>query len=94
MKVFAVAAAPSDQIRRDSITMHFKNQGWGFWHWFPDFWILATQNDDATSEELRETVKTIAPGLYCMVLALDTSSSWAGFGSPEWKEWFDIHWRS
>lgn len=92
MKMFGLAVNQANQAQRNAITTYFKNLSWGYWHWFPDFWVLHTRVDEETAEAIRNAVQSLAPGLHCIVLPLDTNSAWAGFGSTQWKEWFDRHW--
>lgn len=88
--VIAVPAATAEQQNR--VTNHFKKEGFGFWHWFPNLWLLSTFAPGVTASQLRDEMNRLLPGVHNTVLQVK-NEQWAFFGPARWGEWFRQNWQ-
>jgi hypothetical protein len=97
---FIVATNNANTIQKNAITEVIKNKGWGFWHHFEEFWMVATQDTDmTTSKQLYDELSglpSIGGQLYMVVMRLPNSPAeqptFSGFGPKSGWEWTDLHW--
>ena len=92
MKYFVLAGNALSLPQRNVISNYISNGGYGYWHWFPDFWLVTTMNDNETAGTLRDNIRTVAPLAEFMIFAVRPSEDWAGYGNQEWAEWLRQNW--
>ena len=81
-------SSPEQQL---AITIHFKQKA-SWWHYAPDVWLLRFATD-VVPMQLRDEVKQIVPGANVMILKfVNELDDWAGYGPPEWGDWFAKAW--
>jgi hypothetical protein len=93
MKYFIVAADSPTQEQQNQITSSFKDSGYSWWHWLPDFWILGCPYDGVQAPTIRDHIKELVPGLVFLVLGADPRPEWGAFSSPEWWQWLNDNWK-
>jgi|HubBroStandDraft_2_1064218.scaffolds.fasta_scaffold18665_5 hypothetical protein len=92
MKHFVLAGNELSPLQRNTITKYLSDTGYGYWHWFQDFWLVTSANNYVTSVNLRESLKLVVPGTHFMVFAVEPSPDWAGVGNETWAEWIHQNW--
>ena len=76
------------------VTRHVVSQGAAYWHWSPDVWLLSFPASK-TSVAVRDELGRLLPGVQNIVVRFDDPNwDWAGFGPPEWTNWFRQSWES
>jgi len=91
---FIVAVSDATAQKRDAISIHLKDRGFGYWHWMPDIWLLTTSSE-ATAESIRDEVLKVAPGVNIFVTPVATPPGgmvWATYSPEEWQEWLNKNW--
>lgn len=58
---------------------YIQQQGFGWWHWFNNFWLLTTYNDAITAVNIRDKLAEISNGKNVIVIEVN-SIIWANFG--------------
>ncbi len=94
MKYFVLASNELSILQQNAITDYFKQRQheYGFWHWFPNFWLLTSGKFDDSVQELRNAIVEAAPQAQFMLFAVEPVA-WAGRGDPKWAEWLQENWR-
>ncbi len=41
---FIISANNATAAQKDQITIFLKNQGFGYWHWFNDIWLVTDRS--------------------------------------------------
>jgi hypothetical protein len=91
MSKFVVVIPTCLLATQDIVTTHFKSRA-SWWHWSPDVWLLRFDRE-MTAVELRNEMRTLLPGVHCLVMKFENQhSEWAGYGPQEWQNWFDMYW--
>ena len=94
MKFFVLAAEEASQAQRNAITNYLNGNGFGFWHWIADFWIVQSSNNDLKAASLRDTIRELVPGLAFHVFGVrPIEGEWAGMGDPRSAEWSKKQWK-
>ena len=58
---------------------YIQQQGFGWWHWFDNFWLLTTYDDTMTAGTIRDKLVEICNRKNLIVIEI-TSNIWANFG--------------
>lgn len=82
-----------DQIFLDYI----KEQGFGWWHYLKDTWLLVDSLGESSSAKIRDVVKESFDNEYNMVFQLDEDEgTWSGFGPKSENrnmfKWINENW--
>jgi len=62
-----------------------------WWHRSPDVWLLYIAQD-LTVQNLRDEIKQLIPGAYCLVFEIAPGAPWCGWGPNEWRDWLQQFW--
>jgi hypothetical protein len=94
MKFFVLAVQGASEAQRNAITQYLRDNGYGFWHWLADFWIVQTTTPDLQAPAFRDVIKQFLPGLVFNVFAIrPINNDWAGFGDHRSVEWLKENWK-
>jgi hypothetical protein len=70
--------------------------GFGWWHWIPNFWLLVGHRENVGCEEILDYLNSVAHNKNKLVLQV-TPTTWAGFGPTGPKknmfDWIRQNWR-
>ena len=58
---------------------YIQQQGFGWWHWFDNFWLLTTYDNTITAAAIRDKLVEISNRKRLIVIEI-TSIIWANFG--------------
>lgn len=78
-KRFAVAIDSMNAEDDQKLLDFVKANGYGWWHWIDNFWLLTTYNSSVTSVTLRDSLGQIIPKNK-IVIEVSDGTAWAGFG--------------
>lgn len=80
-KRFIVTTNPTT-VEQDEVFQRWINdQGFGWWHWLNQTWLLIDFSGRWTASEIRDRLLEGIPKLRCLVIELNESGdTWAGFG--------------
>ncbi len=80
--------------QQDTITEFLKGTGTlGYWHWMSDIWLVTDPNFLWTSEKIRDLISSLIPGVFNLVIQIDGSHRWSGFGDPDMAKWLEETWK-
>ena len=80
-KRFAVALDSSTKAQNEEFVKYIRDNGYGWWHWIDNFWLLTSSSGELTAEKLRDDLGEIYPGVHKIVLELRGDNDiWSGFG--------------
>ena len=78
---FIVSINQETQENVSSFLEYINQQGFGWWHWIDNFWLLVVLDTQTTIETLRDKLADITGGKTIMVLEIKSGSfEWANFG--------------
>ena len=83
--------------QEEEFITYIKDNGFGWWHYINNSWLLST-NKDFTAKELRDAVKGIFINENNLVIELkgETDDTWSGFGPKSEKRnmftWLKSNW--
>ena len=89
---FVVCVDDATKEQQDSLTQFFEKADVGYWHWFSDLWLVADPYNKWSATSLRDKTNEILPGAHSVVIQIDDSDTWSGFGNPKMFEWFRNTW--
>lgn len=90
-KAFIILTANATTSQQDAIGKLFNTYGW--WHYFPQAWIVLDQSGLETAESIRDKIQGVAPRLTHYVFAVKPGSDYAGFAPEKWDEWLKDSWK-
>jgi hypothetical protein len=76
--------------QRNAITAFVKAQGVAYWHWFPDAWLIST-NNSINLREWRDEIKTLTPALNLLLFTFEDTTNWSVRGNAGSFEWLKKH---
>jgi hypothetical protein len=80
-KRFIVAVESGTKEQQDAFTEYLRGQGFGWWHWIDNLWLLVDSTGKTTGSDLTSQVNATFPTLNCMVFELSADGdTWAGYG--------------
>ena len=93
-KKFVVGISALSDDQKKELLKYFRANGWGWWHWIRDLWLVDS-DDDFGPEKIRDHIGKIAPGSDVVVLEV-SPITWATRG-PEKKgrsfsRWLEEFW--
>ena len=91
-KRFVVLLGSATKDQDDAFLNFIKSNRLGWWHWFPNSWLLKKLNSDIGASDLRDAARDIYGRANNLVIELnDNEDTWSGFGpKTENKDMF--HW--
>jgi hypothetical protein len=92
---FIVILQNDHSPRQQERMMEFvKKNGFGWWHWVDNVWVLVDGSGTWTCPLLRDAFNNIFPSVHKLVL--EGGRSWAGFGPSkppiDWFTWMRENW--
>ena len=82
-KRFAIGLQAATPAQEAAFRSHLETIGAGWWHWIPNFWLVISWNDGTSAENFRDALKECAPGCNSMVIEIEGTATWYGFGPIE-----------
>lgn len=78
---FIILVNNSNENQNTEFLKYIKDNGFGWWHYINNSWLLTT-NKNFTANELRDVVRKIFNDEYNLIIELkgDTNDTWSGFG--------------
>jgi hypothetical protein len=96
MKRFIIVtdSAVMDQAGRNAITAYLRAQGWAFWHWFEDLWMVSNAPEDTNLGSLRDDLTNTIPGAkHIMILSVEGLIDHAGMVPTGTTDWIKKYWK-
>ena len=87
MKKLIVALNHSTAEEQNKVTEWIQSVGLGFWHRFNDLWLLTDLSDQISPESVRDKLQELLPGKHTLVINVEGTGHWAGYGIQEDFEW-------
>ena len=88
-KRFVVAIDSMNKELDNKLLEYIKDNGFGWWHWIDNVWLLTTYKLDVSAVSIRNDLGYIIPNRK-IVIEVHKSSAWAGYGpNTEEKNMFD-----
>lgn len=96
-KRFIVLLGSTTKAQNQEFVSFLSENHLGWWHYFSDSWLLISKLGKISSEEIRDKVKEIYPGVNNLVLEFySEGDTWAGFGPSNEKQnmfkWLHKNW--
>ncbi|WP_193014287.1 MULTISPECIES: hypothetical protein [Gammaproteobacteria] len=101
-KKFIIGLNSTTEQQIDEIKKFVKSNGFGWWSWLNNFWLLTSSKEDMSASFLRDKLQEICPGTRMLVIEMNKDGdTWSGFGpnsenkdmfkwmNEEWGEDFD-----
>lgn len=92
-KMFIIATKNATKQQQREIADLLKGMGVGWWHHFPNTWLVSTGSSHLTPTQLRDAIKTMSPAPTHYVLEVNKNVSWAGFAAPTSHAWIKAQWK-
>ncbi len=90
---FVVCVDDATREQQDKLTQFFKEEAnVGYWHWFNDLWLVTDPYNNWSAGSLRDKIREMLPGAHNVVIQIDGSNTWSGFGNTKMFEWFHDTW--
>jgi hypothetical protein len=83
MKTFIVGLEGSTAVQEEAFIQWITENGLGYWHWIPNFWIIQSLEDTHTVASIRDKITETFPAMNTLVVEIDIvpgSVSWSGYG--------------
>jgi hypothetical protein len=97
MRRFVVAAQGLDKDSENNFIEYVKSNGFGWWHWIDNFWLLTTNNSTITAEDIQQNIDSGNGFNRNLVIEIEGSISWHGFGPAKTDnnmfEWIKNNWQ-
>ncbi len=78
MRRFVVAA---ENLRVHEFAGYLDSNGFGWWHWIDNFWLITVQNKvEISAEILQGKVNEFSDSPRCMVIEIQGAHTWSGHG--------------
>lgn len=87
---FVIAVGPITEAQSEQISNLFRDR-YGWWHWIDGFWLVIDSTDTLTASWIRDQLDVILPGVRKLVLRVENTGNWAGFG-PTAEDRDMFHW--
>ncbi|MGA2475740.1 MAG: hypothetical protein ABSF73_03885 [Terriglobia bacterium] len=74
--------APVTPNQPQALLDFLRAKGYGWWHWFPNTWLVVDNSGTLNHTVLRDIAKIAYPGAFLLVLELPEGMNgrWSGFG--------------
>jgi len=80
-KQFVIALNSTTEEQEKMFLEYIKSNGFGWWHWIDNFWLVVDTQDKLSAEKLRDDLENIFPKVRKLVIEIfSESSTWAGYG--------------
>ena len=91
MKASIILTHSATAKQQDDLRALFEPGHFGWWHWFPQAWLLTDQKDHSVYQ-LRDMITNACPGLTVYIFEIEHGSRYAGFAPPDWEDWLKTQW--
>lgn len=96
-KKYIVAIDSSTNEQNTTFLDFVKAQGFGWWHWIKNVWLLTDPTGRSSSVKIRDKLMKIFTGEGCIVIELAADhDTWAAFGPKGPKinmfDWLNENW--
>ncbi|HTC22363.1 MAG TPA: hypothetical protein VK859_16030 [bacterium] len=92
---FIIAVNSTSKEQEDAFLKHISDNGYGWWHYIDNFWLITTSKEIEASE-LRDVAKELFNNENVLVIEV-FGSTWSGFGPKNDKEnmftWIHKNWK-
>lgn len=88
---FVVGIDSMSTEQESAFVDYLRSNGYGWWHWINNFWLVVDISNTLTSAKLRDDLMEIAPKTNLLVIQIKGDHTWAGFG-PSTKERNVFNW--
>jgi hypothetical protein len=89
-KLIVLTTDESTKEQRDAFTNYLQTTNHGFWHWFPEVWIVDPA-EQLEAAALRGKAREHMPSAAVLVLRFDCDADWAGFLTETQVKWLRKH---
>jgi hypothetical protein len=82
-------------VQQNLVTNFLKSNGYGFWHWSSDTWlIVSTVDNNAIQLQGRIDALLLPSRVQLLVFGVegDKADNWAAYGPTNWGEWLRSTW--
>lgn len=94
MNKFVILIKDDNKFISDHLKIYFRNNGFGFWHWFPNSYLITDIQRRKTVKEIRDDLSIRFPRLDLVVIQFKGDSTpWAGKGKLNTFRWFHESWK-
>ncbi len=96
-KKFIVAINSTTDEQLIEIKKFVRSNGFGWWSWLSNFWLLTSNNENTTAKYLRDELRKICPDTRMMIIEMNKDGdTWSGFGpkseSKDMFKWMHETW--
>jgi len=83
---------------QQNLTATFQREGFAWWHWSGDCWLLAHNNDQLNAVSVRDWILRMFGGVQIQIavlkIELPKDVPWAVFGPTDWGKWLGEYWEN
>jgi len=79
---FVIGIGGIQEIVGERIKGYLDSHG-SWWHWINNFWLFVTDEEDITTESLRDYLSGLASDVRTIVFEFDQEIAWSGAGPRE-----------
>lgn len=79
-KRFVVGVDSMSDEQEQKFLEYIRKNGYGWWHWLNNFWLIVDGEGKLTASQLRDTLKSIVPNVNLLVIDVEGKQNWSGFG--------------
>lgn len=90
--VVAIDSGTATAADKDRITESFRTQSFGFWHHFPDIWLLAGVPEHMTAKSIYALIETLVPQASLFVASMSRPGEYWGRAPETGWQWFKANW--
>ena len=93
MPGFVVVIQGGSGASRDRVTLALKQSGVAWWHIIENIWFVTGVDPSVDCNRFIAWLRTkLGEEARWIVVKADGSGEWAGYGPPEWFDWFEKQW--
>jgi hypothetical protein len=94
MRKFVVVVEKVSAPQQDAITNFVKAQGWDFWHWYENLWLVVDPTEIWTSQGISDAIRRmLSPDeINIMVLGVTDPMTYWGRAPQESWAWMQLKW--
>ena len=93
MNKFVLSTNQATPAQRNAITEALRKPELGWWHWFPDIWLIVDASGQHTEDSLLEVLHPLVPEVFMLMLNVTGSRGFRGWGPKNMGEWLDKQWQ-
>ena len=93
---FIVAVNTLTAEQEKQFAADLNNAGLDWWHWIQNFWLVIDRSNQYGAENIRNHLANIMPGRFSMIMEVEPTGNWAGFGPTgdqlSMSQWLEDSW--